>query len=378
MYFGLSLMVIGGFCALAIEFTYVYVVRQQLRGVSDAAGHAAILKLNGSQEGLIDARIAAVAVVEGLAVNGRTFSLPPEKVEFGYIDRDKQWVSSDVAREVTSVRVLLEEEVGLGFGQTFFGRTMTVRTCGAIGAGDGNANTGEEDGPGLANGHFDWDTALASVRCAGSNRCSGTDKHTHQYDDNYDVTAVDMFNMLGGHTSINQIGLSTPFKIRVVNANLSPGVWLTINGVDYDVTTWDNQSMSELPVFSMNGSTGNMLWEFWVNYDVNAIANCNLHPTVTKDVRNNTPGPFGEWRSGAITVQLVAPGSSPTFATSAGDHQAVISQSDGLLWENTSFWHWDGPGYTASNYASWKDLYDGLECFKPSFIDSLAMGGVCP
>ncbi len=378
-YFALTLMVIGGFAALAIELTYVHVVRDQLRGVADSAGHAALMQLDGTHDGMEAAREAAHRVTLGLLVNGRAFELEQDDLEFGYLDVDDTWVPSDDPRTGRYVRVRISETVGLGFGQMFFGRDMTVTACGAIMAGDGNATTGEEGGPGLENGHFDWDTTTAAEECPGAERCSWTDRHTHEYDDNYDVTAVNLLDMFGNHTPPEEvIGAGTPFKIRVVNADLSPGAWLTVNGVDTDVTAWDEQRHSDLENYNFNGSDGHRrLTDLWLNFDVRSIANCELHPTNTPDVRRNRPGPYGEWRSGALTVQLVRPNASPTPGTSAGGHDAVISEDDGLLWEGKAFWHWDGPSYTERGYDDWQDLFDSLECSNFFFMDQYNEG-VCP
>lgn len=377
----LALTAVGGFCALAIESAYVYLVRSELRGVADAAGHAALLTLDGTDEGLVEARAAAHAVVDGLSVNGRQYQLADEDIEFGYIDSTTlEWVTTDDPAKAISVRVTPEEWVGLGLGEVFFGRRMLVRTCGAIAAGDGMAGDGTEGGPGLANGHFDWDTSVGALQCSGSTRCSGRFKHTHEFDDVYDVTAVDALAGVGGHARpATYISPSTPFKILVVNADLSPGVWLTVNGQDFDGTEWDDVSLAAQTTYSLGGVAGTTrLDSLWVNYDPDSIANCELLPNIPKAVSDNALGIEGEWRAGALTVQLVAASAVQKGGTSNGDHDAVPSQAQGLLWETSSFWHWGGPSYTQATAAEWQEAFDQLPCQRPTFLDAVSMGSVCP
>ena len=52
----------------------------------------------------------------------------------------------------------------------------------------------------------------------------------------------------------------------------------------------------------------------------------------------------------------------------------VVSEDDGLFWEGTFFWHWDGPSYHEDG---WQEQYDALMCFESVFIDSLPEGNVC-
>jgi hypothetical protein len=276
-------------------------------------------------------------------------------------------------------------DVSFGLSQVAFGSPgLTISAKATVVQGAGNATTGDVGGPGLENGHFDVDTVAASANCSGSS-CSGTTKHTHEYDDQFDVTSVNLFAPLDSHLAVNGcldskkkpvtcsssttrvIPDTQTFRITIVNADLSPGAWLTVNGVDYPVTEWDDTAFSSLTTFSLGSVAGaTRLTSLSINFDVDAIASCELHPTNTNDVKANTAGGYGEWRNGALTIQLVKTTATSTSGKSAGDHDAVVSAAKGLLWESTYFWHWDGESYHKSG---WQSDHDALVCSTPIFVD---------
>ncbi len=399
-YFAVILPVVGMFSAMAIEIAYLGVVQQQLQGVSDAAAHAASLVMDGSEEGLDLARKEALLVTQGSIVNFLDYELTEADIVFGYFDVDTgEFIESSDADLVNSVKVpLTEYEVGLGFGMAFFQKSFPVTACAAVMQGPGNANTGDIGGRGLNNGHFDYDSTDPRAHCPGSQVCEGTTKHTHEFDDIYDVTFANQFNGLDDHLPVDgcvdatgkkpQVGgcggdytrvieNGVPFKILVSNAELSPGAWLTVNGDEIDVEFYDDMSFAALPTYVLGGVGPNTLNSLTVNFDINAIANCELIPTNTGDVRRNTPGINGEWRSGALTVQFVDPNSATTSNLSAGGHDVVVSEDDGLMWEGTFFWHWDGPSYTAADAIDWQNQYDDLDCHTAQFIDHYPGGTAC-
>ena len=401
------------FSALSIEIVYLNVVEQQLQGVSDAAAHAASLAMDGTAQGLINGRLAAQEVTEGMVVNYNTYALSDDQIIYGTYDAEAtpQFQPTEDAALANSVRVpLTEVDVGLGFGMAFFNKVFPVSACAAVMQGPGNANTGDVGGAGLNNGHFDYDSTDARRSCPGSNVCNGTAKHTHEFDDDYDVTWADQFDGLGGHLTVNgctedggaskkkgkkggggkggKIGTcggdfsrtipdGVDFKIVVVNADLSPGGWLSINGVDTDVADYDDIPFGNLPTYQLGGLAASTLDTLEVNFDVNAIANCELIPTNTGNVRDNDPGINGEWRNGALTVQLVAANAVSTPGLSSGDQEAVTNQDDGLLWEGTFFWHWDGPSYLPEKADEWREQYNELDCHTAQFIDHTPGGTVC-
>ena len=116
------------------------------------------------------------------------------------------------------------------------------------------------------------------------------------------------------------------------------------------VTTYDEIALSALPIYSLNGIAGTtQLTKLGIYFDTNVIAAGGLIPTVTSNVRNNTPGLLGEWRNGALTVQLVLVNSNGTngFTTNLGYSNGGVQgvATSGLLWESTVFYHWSGAAY---------------------------------
>lgn len=193
--------------------------------------------------------------------------------------------------------------------------------------------------PGLQGGHFDLDTS-SQYYAFGQGT---TDHHVHRYDDIYDVTAVDFFNMLDpAFTQIaSRVAPTQAFYIVVANAQLSPDARLEINGVPWDVAAWQQKVIAfregtgTLDSFTLAGA--NPLGSLRMVMDANAILTGGLVPTQTGCVRQNKVGAHGEWRDGALTVQLL------------DASQAVIdpvtnaaAANGGLLWESTIFWHEQG------------------------------------
>jgi hypothetical protein len=202
------------------------------------------------------------------------------------------------------------------------------------GTNDGEAPPDSSD-RGLAGGHFDLDTA-SQVYSFGNGH---TDKHEHEYDDKYDVNFVDFLNMASGFTRIrDRVSSTQRFYIIVANAQLSPGGVLEINGTDYPVTSYQ-QKVSNfrnlLPTYSLSE-----LASFKIHFDRNAITQGGLVGTITSCVRSNQAGANGEYRDGALTVQILEANTAainPATGTAAAQ--------GGFLWEATIFWHHDGDCY---------------------------------
>jgi hypothetical protein len=103
-----------------------------------------------------------------------------------------------------------------------------------------------------------------------------------------------------------------------------------------------------------------------LSFDAFAIISGDLVPTVTGCVKNNTPGALGEYRNGALMIQALDASAvsggfvfdAPTDRYVAGStaiHSPLGYATDGLLWESTVFWHWDGACYGET---AWAPLYD--------------------
>ena len=213
----------------------------------------------------------------------------------------------------------------------------------------------DDDDVGLLGGHMDVDTST-SLASVGS---GSTDGHEHEYDDDHDVTSVDWFDVQSSRLDqINHVitDVDQPFKILVANADLSPGARVVVNG-SYDptdptswvdATTYDDTAVADLPIYSLSGVTGTtQLTAFEVGFHELAIPTGGLINTETGCVRSNDAGLHGEWRNGALTVQVVEVDGS-TLANSFGTDTSLSNggvqgvATSGLLWESTIFWHWSG------------------------------------
>jgi len=217
--------------------------------------------------------------------------------------------------------------------------------------------------PGIDGGHFDVDTSSAIAELAHGT----TDGHVHEYDDKYDVTGIDAFAFLDGalHPITEDItDVDTPFVLVIGNPDLSPRVRISINTTydETDATTYASVGgyahvpLAGLVPYSLSGAPGTtQLTSLQLHVDPTAIAVDGLQPTVTGCVRANDPGPDGEWRNGAITLQAIAIADDGTIATdpsmSAGGVQGVATAN--LLWEVTLFWHWDGPCFDDPDWATY-------------------------
>ncbi len=214
--------------------------------------------------------------------------------------------------------------------------------------------SGSGDDDGLLGGEIDVDVTLSI-----SDWSSGdTDGHEHEYDNDYGVTYLDFFDLdskkLTDFTDA-VTDSSQAFKIIVANADLSPAGRLVVNGTYdasdastwTDVDTYDDTALSGLTVYSLGGVAGTtQLTSFGLGFHHLALLSGGVLNTETGCVRDNEPGLYGEWRNGALTIQVVAVDSTGAddFTTdtsySSGGVQGVATS--GLLWETTVFWHWDG------------------------------------
>ena len=257
------------------------------------------------------------------------------------------------------------------------------------------------DDPGLLGGHFDLDTAHLTYPFDGG----VTDGHVHEWDDKHDLTSIDYFSLPDGNGSPlyeitnaeNGVASSTDFILTISNDDLSPGGVLEINSTSISVRDYRALLLRYLsgtlgpdeafPRFKLDKPTTaeelagvTQLHSLKLSFDAFAILSGDLIPTVTGCVRKNTPGALGEYRNGALMIQaLDASDVSGGFKFNAATQRYVAGSSavhsplgyatDGLLWESTVFWHWQGPCYGAED---WAPLYEscivegGGECFSSS------------
>lgn len=193
---------------------------------------------------------------------------------------------------------------------------------------------------GLLDGHFDVDTSsFLSPIDIGT-----TDGHIHEYDDAFAVAGVDFLAPLhpelqGLPELVEDPGIE--LVLLVINPALSPEARLVLEGT-YDpadpasyvpITAYGDTPVQDLPTFSINEIEALQVW-----FPPDAIPDGGLVGSGTACVRNNVLGPQGEWRNGALTLQVAdADRLQLDPSLSVGGHGVAVQ---GLLWEGLLFWHW--------------------------------------
>ncbi|MCZ6444717.1 MAG: PilC/PilY family type IV pilus protein, partial [Planctomycetota bacterium] len=240
--------------------------------------------------------------------------------------------------------------------------------------------------PGLVGGHFDLDTSTQIYPLDGSGT---TNKHTHEWDDKTGLTGVDYFNivecslkagkgelspcvedpaLLTTDPDYDQINttITDPtqqFIVIVANDHLSTGGVMEINSTSLSVLTYGSlisdavAGTGNLPVYQMGANPPDgvqQLTSLKMNFNALAILQGGLIGTRTGCVKHNDPGPSGEYRNGALTVQAIAWDGSKTVAQLIHDSHHY-AESD-LLWEATIFWHWNAGECTHD--AGWQDAWN--------------------
>ncbi len=243
---------------------------------------------------------------------------------------------------------------------------------------------------GILAGHIDvdTDTVLGDT----------TNHHTHEYDDLYDLTYMDYFDLKDGGDLLTDatVGIDPANQklIAVIsNADLSPGGVLTIGDKQWNVVEY--QKMIQLKLEAWDGvsalldNDGDSL-DFTLNqvnsavggsgtvrisFDDQAIITGGLIPTQTDCVNDNSDLTNGRWRNGALTLHILDLASIEVTATvkaytvqnppdlvpsidlasgtvtlidagiNYGGVRANINNSTAFLYESTLFWHYEGACY---------------------------------
>lgn len=196
--------------------------------------------------------------------------------------------------------------------------------------------------------------------------------HTHQYDDIFDVTGVDMLN--ASQPRYNLVypvsSTSTKFKILVANQAYSPAVWLNIGGEQHSVISYGTSPafagsttglIASLPTYVRAKTAtapvqpiqslvvGMPVHAFEVKDWGTGVVRAGLHPTSYNCVvpSNIMSAPLNEWRNGALTIQIIKDTTKdtnvrlnvagrPDLGYRLKDDKA---SQDYLLAEYTIFWH---------------------------------------
>ncbi len=210
--------------------------------------------------------------------------------------------------------------------------------------------------PGVSGGHFDSDIYDSD----------GKLEHTHEYDDKFDVTGLNMLAPSDPEFHISNIvpNTGTKFKILVANQKMSPAVEFSYGGLPYkNVTkmaeyTKKGLKVDDLPTFTRDDITTlkyNMPKDAFKVKDWSGTGDSRvgLMPTQTGCVNNNgnngTSGPSPHFlgHNGALTFMLIkdtTPNSALQLASDDDDPAygyriKAADREDYLIGEWTVFWH---------------------------------------
>ena len=215
--------------------------------------------------------------------------------------------------------------------------------------------------PGVAGGHFDFDIYSWKDK----------KKHTHEYDDKYNVTGVSMIAPSQPEMAISNLisNTSTQFKILIANQPMSPAVSWSYGGLPYQKViemteyTTAGLSVASLPAFSR--STVNTLRfnmpkdafsvKDWTGTGYNQVG---LMPSQTGCVNSDKEGgtkqtgrigkaPHKLHKNGALTWQIIKASTPDDKIEMASDVKdpaygyrlKTSEREDYLLAEYTVFWH---------------------------------------
>lgn len=339
----LSVPILLTVTAMVVELGVARSARQSLQHAIDAAALGAALDLDGTEDGLMAAVASAEMLFKTNIPHGvAKVGLSADEMLVGIWDPEAELFTVADAAEANAVQLSVSR-VPMQFGLAKITGLGKVDSVGgwAVAWRDEALLADEE---GLPGGHFDVDTSSYLATFPGS---GSTDVHIHEYDDKHDVTWYDAITPAGGslHSVSDDVPIAQRFKILVINPHLSPRAQLVVNGETTPAVTWADTPIAALPVYSQNGAGGTIkLDSLSVAFPSDSIVGGGLIPSVTACIRNNDPGAGGEWRNGALTVQLVpvdatgADGFTTNTGLSAGGVHGV---SSAVLHEITVFWHWD-------------------------------------
>lgn len=228
--------------------------------------------------------------------------------------------------------------IGLNYLNCSPAQFIAETTTKANGVPNGGGEENNPNDPGISGGHFDLDT---SHMVYAANKGT-TDHHVHEYDDEYKTTQIDFFNLLDPKfTKLSDvINSSQNFVITIANAELSPGAMIEINGVLIsagDLKKKVDAFLAGQPLTQYSIGGANPLTSLKIKFSRDVLSQSGLVPTQTGCVRSNDLGANGQYRNGALTIQI------HDAARFKLDAKTLAATPDGgLLWEATVFWHKDG------------------------------------
>jgi type IV pilus assembly protein PilY1 len=242
---------------------------------------------------------------------------------------------------------------------------------------------------GVDGGHFDVDRYCGAASTRSSPAVVGfaqaSCKHKHEYDDTYNVTGVNFLNASEPLLNLSNGLVASPFvfdsatqfKVLVMNQALSPAVYFTIGGNDYQkvldipyakaasaaavLTGAPNYNYDNISSFGFNMPIDAFSSQDWGTGDIRA----GVIPTKTGCVKDeNRAGPNGEWRNGALTFQIIrATTPASALQLNVGGRQdlgwrlnpTAANMTAYWLGEYTVFWHESGICYGDSSWTQTPD-----------------------
>jgi hypothetical protein len=209
-------------------------------------------------------------------------------------------------------------------------------------------------------------------------RAGSADGMIQNYDKRYSPV-LDFFNLQTKHLlNVTQL-ITDPnqkFKIILANADMSQGARLSINKTynGFDPSTYvtaqsyDDTALASLPVYSLGGVAGTTkLTQLQLSFSSNTIHDRMLVASSPGAVKKNVPGPNGEYRNGAFTLQLVAVNADGThaFTTNPAQSKGGVqgAAKTGLLYESACWYTWGGPGNKQSPWPNYNPGAD-KKCYE--------------
>jgi outer membrane protein assembly factor BamB len=180
-------------------------------------------------------------------------------------------------------------------------------------------------GGGLTGGHMDVDTDSGSNNGLGGK----TNGHVHEYDDKFNLTYVDYYDLQGGKlTNVDDVGIAgnEEFIVLIANADWSPGAVLTINDKSYSVVEYQRIIHKALAKWNGAGPLKDPDGDSLIHtldslaatkaanpkavllrntFDNLAIISGGLIGTQTGCVNKSENITNGRWRNGALIFHLV-------------------------------------------------------------------------
>lgn len=131
----ISLPVLLGVGAIAVDLSYQKVVRTEIQAAADIAALAATAELDGTDEGIERARATAIRAAARNTAGGESVQLKSEWLRFGHWDSQSgQFIESSDPEEVDSVSVWLNKgQVSAAFASVAFDDPYTEVTGASVG-----------------------------------------------------------------------------------------------------------------------------------------------------------------------------------------------------------------------------------------------------